>query len=47
MIKKKDKIFASEKMKVSDFSFNKEVANAFDDMVSRSVPNYFESQNRQ
>ena len=45
MIKKKDKIFASEKMKVSDFSFNKEVANAFDDMVSRSVPNYFESQN--
>ena len=44
MKKSKDKIFASEKMKVSDFTFNKEVANAFDDMVSRSVPNYFESQ---
>ena len=39
----KDKVFETEK-KVSDFSFNKEVAAVFDDMVSRSVPYYDEMQ---
>lgn len=38
-----DKVFETEK-KVSDFSFNQEVATVFDDMVSRSVPYYDEMQ---
>ncbi|MEQ8402480.1 MAG: carboxy-S-adenosyl-L-methionine synthase CmoA [Roseitalea porphyridii] len=38
-----DKVFETEK-KISDFSFNKEVAAVFDDMVSRSVPYYDEMQ---
>jgi tRNA (cmo5U34)-methyltransferase len=41
--KGKDKVFETEK-KVSDFTFNKEVATVFDDMVSRSVPYYDEMQ---
>ncbi len=41
----KDKIFNSKKMKISDFKFNKKVAQSFDDMVSRSVPKYKEVQN--
>lgn len=41
----KDKIFSSKKMKISDFKFNKKVAQSFDDMVSRSVPKYNEVQN--
>jgi len=38
-----DKVFETEN-KVSDFSFNREVAAVFDDMVSRSVPYYDEMQ---
>lgn len=38
-----DKVFET-KNKISDFSFNKEVAAVFDDMVSRSVPYYDEMQ---
>jgi len=38
-----DKVFETER-KVSDFSFNAEVAAVFDDMVSRSVPYYDEMQ---
>ena len=33
------------KNSVEDFTFNSEVSNVFDDMVSRSVPLYFETQN--
>ena len=40
----KDKIFNKKKMKISDFKFDKKVASAFDDMISRSVPFYNESQ---
>jgi len=39
----KDKFFA-EDMKVNDFQFDAKVANVFDDMVSRSVPLYDETQ---
>lgn len=39
----KDRVFETQE-KVSDFSFNKEVAAVFDDMVSRSVPYYDEMQ---
>jgi len=38
-----DKVFETDR-KISDFSFNKEVAAVFDDMVSRSVPYYDEMQ---
>lgn len=38
-----DKVFETER-KISDFSFNREVAAVFDDMVSRSVPYYDEMQ---
>ena len=41
---KKDKLFNKKNMKIEDFKFTKSVANAFDDMVSRSVPFYEESQ---
>ena len=40
----KDQFFA-EDMKVSDFKFDQKVASVFDDMVSRSVPLYHETQN--
>ena len=40
----KDKIFNKKKMKISDFKFDNKVASAFDDMISRSVPFYTESQ---
>tara|TARA_B100001121_G_C18648233_1_gene602758 strand:+ start:505 stop:1239 length:735 start_codon:yes stop_codon:yes gene_type:complete len=40
----KDKIFNKKKMKISDFKFDKKVASAFDNMISRSVPFYNESQ---
>ncbi len=39
----KDILFESDK-KPGDFSFNSEVASVFDDMVSRSVPLYYEMQ---
>jgi tRNA (cmo5U34)-methyltransferase len=40
----KDKIFNKKKMKISDFKFDAKVVSAFDDMISRSVPFYNESQ---
>ena len=39
-----DRVFAAEKDRVDDFSFNKEVAAVFDDMLDRSVPFYQEIQ---
>lgn len=39
---KSDTIFKSKLTKIKDFKFNEEVANVFDDMVSRSVPFYDE-----
>lgn len=35
-----DRVFDRPIEKASDFTFNKEVADVFDDMVSRSVPSY-------
>lgn len=43
VIELKDAVFET-KDKILDFSFNKEVAAVFDDMVSRSVPYYDEMQ---
>jgi tRNA (cmo5U34)-methyltransferase len=40
----KDEIFKNESRPVGDFSFNKEVATVFDDMLDRSVPYYQEIQ---
>ena len=40
----RDRVFAEEKPAIADFKFNSEVANVFDDMVSRSVPFYAEIQ---
>ena len=40
----RDEVFRDEKDFVSDFKFGAEVANVFDDMVSRSVPFYAEQQ---
>ena len=42
---RKDEIYKRKLKKISTFRFNKEVACAFDDMVSRSVPLYKELQN--
>ena len=42
---KKDEIFLSTKERVSDFDFNSDVADVFDDMLVRSVPFYLEQQN--
>ena len=39
MKEKKDNIFKIEKIE-SDFQFNREVANIFDDMLNRSIPFY-------
>ncbi len=41
--KKKDKVFA-KKMKIKDFTFDKKIANVFDEMLERSVPFYAEMQ---
>lgn len=41
---KLDQVFKDEIMKVSDFKFGTTVVNVFDDMVSRSVPFYNETQ---
>ncbi len=40
----KDKVFSSDKPRVSDFEFNDAVAKVFDDMLVRSVPFYLEQQ---
>lgn len=40
-----DQLFDNEKVRRSDFEFNEEVANIFDDMLKRSVPFYSEQQN--
>jgi len=40
----KDKIFDGEILRANDFKFGANVANVFDDMVSRSVPFYEEIQ---
>lgn len=44
MTKSKDKVFDAVIKKPSDFKFGATVANAFDDMVERSVPYYNEIQ---
>lgn len=41
---KEDKVFAGGQARATDFEFNKEVAEVFDDMVGRSVPYYPEQQ---
>tara|TARA_R110000868_G_scaffold129349_5_gene338019 strand:+ start:1385 stop:2107 length:723 start_codon:yes stop_codon:yes gene_type:complete len=38
----RDDIFDKKKEQIDNFSFNKEVAAVFDDMVERSIPNYGE-----
>ncbi len=40
----KDQVFAGSAARASDFEFNKEVADVFDDMLARSVPYYREQQ---
>lgn len=40
----RDQVFRAEKHRVGDFTFDREVATVFDDMVSRSVPFYDEIQ---
>ncbi len=44
-MKKKDTIFSARDTKPGDFVFDAEVANVFDDMLSRSIPLYQEQQN--
>ena len=39
-----DEVFAEPLDRVGDFTFNEQVAGVFDDMVSRSVPQYVEIQ---
>jgi len=41
---KRDRVFASTAVRVSDFVFSEEVASVFDDMLVRSVPLYQEQQ---
>jgi tRNA (cmo5U34)-methyltransferase len=41
---KRDQVFASGEARATDFEFNREVAEVFDDMVGRSVPYYPEQQ---
>jgi tRNA (cmo5U34)-methyltransferase len=41
---KRDEVFTSDSIKAAGFEFNAEVAEAFDDMVQRSVPFYLEQQ---
>ena len=40
----RDEVFGSTASRGSDFQFNEEVANVFDDMLVRSVPFYLEQQ---
>jgi tRNA (cmo5U34)-methyltransferase len=42
---KKDEVFHTSQERGSDFEFNAEVADVFDDMLVRSVPFYLEQQN--
>jgi tRNA (cmo5U34)-methyltransferase len=44
---KKDRVFAEKKVNIKPFAFNREVAAVFDDMLTRSVPLYGESIQRQ
>src|SRR5262245_43360800 len=39
-----DEVFANAIDRIGDFTFNEQVARVFDDMVSRSVPQYGEIQ---
>ena len=39
-----DEVFAQPLDRIGDFTFNEQVAGVFDDMVSRSVPQYAEIQ---
>tara|TARA_R110002072_G_scaffold534_7_gene4207 strand:- start:102969 stop:103697 length:729 start_codon:yes stop_codon:yes gene_type:complete len=41
-VSQNDKVFADKRDRITPFEFDKNVANAFDDMVSRSVPFYKE-----
>ena len=41
---KKDRIFSSSSSGSNDFQFTTEVAEVFDDMVTRSIPFYAEQQ---
>jgi tRNA (cmo5U34)-methyltransferase len=41
---RKDTVFEIEEQRIGDFTFNANVADVFDDMVSRSVPFYEEMQ---
>src|SRR6185503_5590626 len=40
----KDRVFAGSAARASDFEFNAEVADVFEDMLDRSVPYYREQQ---
>lgn len=40
----RDRVFADQAEAIADFKFSKEVATVFDDMLSRSVPFYDETQ---
>lgn len=40
----KDRVFSGSQARASDFEFNREVAEVFDDMLARSVPYYHEQQ---
>ena len=40
----KDEVFAGSAARASDFEFNAQVAEVFDDMLNRSVPYYREQQ---
>src|SRR4249920_3809135 len=40
----KDRVFSESGPRASDFEFNREVAEVFDDMLARSVPYYHEQQ---
>jgi len=44
---KKDRVFAEKKDRIEPFAFNREVTAVFDDMLTRSVPLYKESIQRQ
>lgn len=44
---KKDRVFAEKKDRIEPFAFNREVTAVFDDMLTRSVPMYKESIQRQ
>jgi tRNA (cmo5U34)-methyltransferase len=42
---RRDQVFQSPAARASDFEFDAEVANVFDDMIARSVPCYGQQQN--